>query len=105
MRKNLKDKILNIYDSAGRAGNIILLCLLIFFGMVNRFYMVYQYRDIEYIIEIFLIAVAAYLVVRIFRKNTFEFDNRKIFRRLLMPTSLSLPADAGEMLYQSAVNC
>lgn len=84
MRKNLKDKILNIYDSAGRAGNIILLCLLIFFGMVNRFYMVYQYRDIEYIIEIFLIAVAAYLVVRIFRKNTFEFDNRKIFRRLLI---------------------
>jgi len=80
----LKDKLLKIYNSLGRTGNIILLCLLIFFGLMNRFYMVYQYRDVDYIIEIFLIAIAAFLVFKIFKKNIFEIDNRKLFKRLLI---------------------
>ena len=51
---------------------------------MNRFYMVYQYRDVDYIIEIFLIAIAAFLVFKIFKKNIFEIDNRKLFKRLLI---------------------
>lgn len=80
----MKYNLLKIYDSSGRTGNIILLCLLIFFGLINRFYMVYQYRDTDYIIEIFLIAAAAFLVLRIFKKNIFEIDKAILFKRLLI---------------------
>lgn len=77
-------KLLNLYNSTGRWGNIILLACLILFGLMNRFFMVIKYRYADYIVEVMLAAVAAFLVYKIFKKKIFEFNGSKMFRGLLI---------------------
>jgi len=78
------DKLLRVYNSSGRWGNIILLCLLILSGLLNRVFMVVKYREADYIIELILIAAAIFLIYRIFKNNIFEVSRQKIFRILLL---------------------
>lgn len=78
------NRILAFYNSTGRLGNIILLCILIVFGFLSRSYVVVQYGYAGYIIEVILIGIAVYLIFRIFKKDVFEFRNKKIFKWLLI---------------------
>lgn len=78
------NKLLNLYNSTGRWGNIILLSLLIIFGLVNRLYVVVKHRYIDYIIEIIIIVIAGYLVYKIYRQKVFEISKEKIFKVLLV---------------------
>lgn len=78
------DKLLRFYNSTGRWGNIILLSLLILSGFLNRVFMVVKYGEADYIIELFLIATAIFLVFRIFKNKKFEVSSQKIFKILLL---------------------
>lgn len=77
-------RLLKLYNSIGRLGNIILLGLLILSGFFNRMFMVVKYRDIDYIIEIILVVSAAWLVFRIFKNNFLEIERNNIFKVLLI---------------------
>lgn len=46
--------------------------------------MVVKYRDVDYIIEICLMALAVFVVYRIFKNNTFDFSKKKIFKFILI---------------------
>ena len=59
-------KLLDLYNKTGRAGNIILLVLLVISGIANRMFMAVKHRFPDYIIEIVLIIAAGYLIFRIF---------------------------------------
>ena len=80
----LINRILKYYNSLGRAGNILLLALLILSGLINRLYMVYQYKEPDYIIEIFLVIAAGLFVIKLFKGNIFVIENRNIIRGLLI---------------------
>jgi len=53
-------------------------------AVVNRIFMTLKYRGIDYIIEILLLGLAAFLVYRIYKNNVFEFSKIKIFKILLI---------------------
>jgi len=78
------NKLLKLYDSLGRWGNIILLGLLIMSALMNRIFQAVKYPGFDYIIEVFLIGSAVYLVYRIYKNNVFEFTREKIFKTLLI---------------------
>jgi hypothetical protein len=78
------NKLLKLYNSTGRWGNIILLALLIITGLFNRFLLAVKYRFPDYIIEIFLIIAAAYIVRRIFKRDVFEISKQKLFKSILV---------------------
>lgn len=77
-------KLLSIYGSVGRWGNLILLALLIVFGLVSRMFAAVKYLYADYILEIFLAVFAAVLVWRISGKNFLPSVNPKIFKKLLI---------------------
>ncbi|MFZ1320765.1 MAG: hypothetical protein WAT71_04340 [Ignavibacteria bacterium] len=79
------DKLLRIYNSTGRIGNIILLALLILSGIANRMFMTVKYREIDYIIETVLIVFTLILVRKLFFRSSQVFEKRKIklFRIIL----------------------
>ena len=72
------DKLLRIYNSTGRIGNIILLALLILSGIANRMFMTVKYREIDYIIETVLIVFTLILVRKLFFRSSQVFEKRKI---------------------------
>lgn len=76
--------LLRLYNSLGRFGNIILLALLIIFGITNRTYLAIHYRDFDYTIEVILILLAAFLTYKIYKKNLFSYNKKKIFHILLI---------------------
>lgn len=77
-------KLLDKYNSLGRWGNVILLAVLITIAFFNRCYMAVTYKEPGYIVEIFLIGLAAFTVYKIFKKNLFEINRKSIFRTLLI---------------------
>lgn len=78
------NKLLKLYDSSGRWGNIILLGLLILTALLNRTFIAVKYMSIDYIIETVFIGLAVFLIYRIYKNNFFEFAKVKIFRTLLI---------------------
>ncbi|MEZ4692281.1 MAG: hypothetical protein R3A12_19825 [Ignavibacteria bacterium] len=78
------NKLLKLYDSTGRWGNIILLALLIITGLFNRLLLAVKYRFPDYIVEILLIIAAFYIVRRIFKRDVFEIGKQKIFKTLMI---------------------
>jgi len=77
-------KLLDLYAKTGRAGNIVLLILLILSGVANRLFMAVKHRFPDYIIEIILIAAAGYLVYRIFDKNLFTIKRQSVYKGLMI---------------------
>lgn len=77
-------KLTEYYNSAGRAGNIILLLLLILSALFNRLYMSAFHGSPEYIAELFIIVIAVLLVKKIFNSGGLVLDCRKIYRNLLI---------------------
>ena len=78
------NRLLKLYHSLGRWGNIIILSMLILSGLFNRLYTSVKYDFIDYRIEIIMIVLALYFVYRIFKKGKFEFSNQKIFKFILL---------------------
>ncbi|MEO8211111.1 MAG: hypothetical protein ABI840_11185, partial [bacterium] len=78
------NRLLSLYNSFGRWGNIILLGLLILFGIVNRVYTTVSYGFTDYIIEILVIVLALIIIYKIFKKNIFEINSQNIFKALLI---------------------
>jgi hypothetical protein len=78
------NRLLKLYDTGGRWGNIILLCLLIVSGLFNRFYVAVKLGYLDYQIEIVIIGLAFYFVYRIYKKRKFEFTNQKLFKFILL---------------------
>ncbi len=77
-------KLLELYHKTGRIGNIVLLVLLIFSGIANRLFMAVKHQYADYVIEVFLIGAAAYLVKRIFDKGTLRIRSQSVYKGLLI---------------------
>lgn len=77
-------KLLDLYNKTGRAGNIILLVLLVISGIANRMFMAVKHRFPDYIIEIILIIAAGYLVFRIFDRKLFVIKRQSIYKGILI---------------------
>lgn len=77
-------KLLELYNRVGRTGNIILLVLLILSGLVNRLFMAVRHQFADYVVEIFLIAAAAYIVKRMFDRNLLTVKKQSVFKGLLI---------------------
>jgi len=85
------DKLLRIYNSTGRIGNIILLAMLILSGIANRIFMTLKYREIDYVIESVLIVLSLILVWKLFIGNSQIFEERKIkLFRIILYTGIAL---------------
>lgn len=77
-------KLIELYNSLGRWGNIILLILLLTSALAGRVYAGVVHIQAGYIIEIITFAVVLLIILKMYSKNFFETNKKNIFKVILI---------------------